>query len=311
MTEKVYDLIVVGGGPAGLTAYLYAKRALLDVCLVEKGPIGGQVLLTDWIENYPGFPEGVSGFDLIELFKKQVEKLGLEVKYDEAIDLTVDGNLKIVHLATGEKLKAYSIILALGAAPKRLGILGEDALIGKGVSYCAVCDGPFFRDEIVAVVGGGDTALQESLYLTRFVKKGYLIHRRDAFRAIPILQKRVRENPKIELILNSVVREIHGKEKVEEILVENLQTGESFKLKVSGVFIFIGLRPQTEWLKGKLDLDENGFILTDKNMETSLPGVFACGDCVAKKFRQIVIACGEGAVASLSAEEYIQRLKNA
>jgi len=311
MTEKVYDLIVVGGGPAGLTAYLYAKRALLDVCLVEKGPIGGQVLLTDWIENYPGFPEGVSGFDLIELFKKQVEKLGLDVKYDEAIDLTVDGNLKIVHLASGEKLKAYSIILALGAAPKGLGIPGEDALIGKGVSYCAVCDGPFFRDEIVAVVGGGDTALQESLYLTRFVKKVYLIHRRDSFRAIPILQKRVRENPKIELILNSVVREIHGKEKVEGILVENLQTGESFKLKVSGVFIFIGLRPQTEWLKGKLDLDENGFILTDKKMQTSLPGVFACGDCVSKNFRQIVIACGEGAVASLSTEEYIQRLKNA
>ncbi len=311
MTEKVYDLIVVGGGPAGLTAYLYAKRALLDVLLVEKGPIGGQVLLTDWIENYPGFPEGVSGFDLIELFKKQVEKLGLEVKYDEAIDLSVDGNLKIVHLASGEKLKAYSVILALGAAPKRLGIPGEEALTGKGVSYCAVCDGPFFRDEVVAVIGGGDTALQESLYLTKFVKKVYLIHRRDSFRAIPILQKRVRENPKIEFILNSVVREIYGKEKVEGVLVENLQTKKSFKLDLSGVFIFIGLRPQTEWLKGKLDLDENGFILTDKNMETSLPGVFACGDCVSKKFRQIVIACGEGGVASLSAEEYIQRLKDA
>jgi len=311
MAEKIYDLVVIGGGPAGLTAYLYAKRALLDVLLVEKGALGGQVLLTDWVENYPGFPDGISGFELIDLFKRQAERLGLELKQDEAVDLNTSDVFKIVRLASGESLKSYAVILALGAAPKRLGIPGEETLIGKGVSYCAVCDGPFFKNEVVAVVGGGDTALQESLYLTKFVKKVYLIHRRDTFRAIPILQKRVKENPKIELILNSMVKEIHGQGKVEGILIENLKTNERVRIPLSGVFIFIGLKPQTDWLKGKLDLDENGFILTNRDLETSIPGVFACGDCVSKKFRQIVIACGEGALASLSAEEYIQRLSNA
>ncbi len=311
MSEKIFfDLVIVGGGPAGLTAYLYAKRALLNCLLVEKGPLGGQVLLTDWIENYLGFPQGISGYELVSLFQRQVEKYGLEVKYQEAVDLEVEEPYRVVSLTNGERLYTKAVILALGATPRRLGVPGERELTGKGVSYCAVCDGPLFRDEEVAVVGGGDTALQEALYLTKFVKKVFLIHRREAFRAIPILQQRVQENSKIELILSTVVKEIHGKERVEALSLQNLKTGEEFSLKVAGVFIFIGLIPQTDWLKGKLALDENGYIITDREMRTSLPGVFACGDCLSKKHRQIVIACGEGALACLSAQEYLQGLKD-
>ena len=306
METKVWDVIIVGGGPAGLTAYLYAKRSLLETLLIEKGPIGGQVLLTDLIENYPGFPEGIAGFELIQKMQEQVEKLGFNLLQEKATGLKIEGDTKEIFLESGKSVKGKTVILALGAAMKKLGIPGEKELTGKGVSYCATCDGPFFRDQIVAVIGGGNTALQEALYLTKFAKKVYLVHRRDAFRATPILQQRVKENPKIEILWNTVLKEIKGKDFVEGVKTYNRATGEEGFLEVAGVFVFIGHEPETSWLKGVIELDEKGFILVNQNMETSLPGVYACGDCVSKPFRQIVNACGEGAVAALSAEKYLE-----
>ncbi|MCS7150636.1 MAG: thioredoxin-disulfide reductase [Caldimicrobium sp.] len=306
MKDKHFDLIIVGAGPAGLTAYLYARRALLKTLLIEKGPVGGQVIYTDLIENYPGFPDGISGYELIELMNKQAEKLGLNLVQGEVVSLH-EGNMgKVVTLSNGDTYKAKAVILALGAKPRKLGIPGERELTGKGVSYCAICDGPFFRGEEVVVVGGGDTALQEALYLAGFVKRVYLVHRRETFRASPILQERVKGNPKIEFKLNRVPKEIVGKQRVEKVILENLLTGDKEELPLAGVFIFIGYEPETSWLRGVLDLDEQGFIITDKEMRTSVPGVFACGDCVSKRFRQIINACGEGAVAALNAHEYIK-----
>ncbi|MFN3568354.1 MAG: thioredoxin-disulfide reductase [Caldimicrobium sp.] len=306
MDNTIYDLVILGGGPAGLTAGLYAKRSYLQTLLIEKGPVGGQVLYTDLIENYPGFPEGISGYDLIERFKKQVEKFGLPIHYDEVVDFANFGDFKEIILASGKKVSTKALILALGAKPKVLNIPGEKEFTGKGVSYCAICDGPFYRDEEVAVVGGGNTALQEALFLTKFARKVFLIHRRESFRGTAILQERVLSNPKIEVLWPFVVEKIEGKDKVEKIIIRNLKEGQIQELRVSGIFIFIGLSPQTDWLKGKIDLDENGFIIVDKEMRTNVPGVFACGDVVSKKFRQIINACGEGAVAALSAEEYIK-----
>jgi len=306
VSDSTFDLIIVGAGPAGLTAYLYARRSLLNVLLLDKGPIGGQVLYTDLIENYPGFPEGISGFELIELMKKQVEKLGLQFREGEVVGLEVEEGYKVLTLSSGERLRAKAVILALGAKPKKLGVPGERELTGKGVSYCAICDGPFFKGEKIAVVGGGNTALQEALFLTKFASKIYLIHRRDAFRATPILQERVKASSQIELKLNREVIKILGRDRVEGLLLRNKHTGEDEELSVAGVFIFIGYEPETAWLRGKLALNEQGFIITSKEMETTLPGVFACGDCVSKKFRQIINACGEGAVAALNAEEYLK-----
>ncbi|MFN3406351.1 MAG: thioredoxin-disulfide reductase [Caldimicrobium sp.] len=306
LDNTIYDLVILGGGPAGLTAGLYAKRSYLQTLLIEKGPVGGQVLYTDLIENYPGFPEGISGYDLIERFKKQVEKFGLPIHYDEVVDFANFGDFKEIILASGKKISTKALILALGAKPKVLNIPGEKEFTGKGVSYCAICDGPFYRDEEVAVVGGGNTALQEALFLTKFARKVFLIHRRESFRGTAILQERVLSNPKIEVLWPFMVEKIEGKDKVEKIIIRNLKEGQIQELRVSGIFIFIGLSPQTDWLKGKIDLDENGFIIVDKEMRTNVPGVFACGDVVSKKFRQIINACGEGAVAALSAEEYIK-----
>ncbi|MCS7279866.1 MAG: thioredoxin-disulfide reductase [Thermodesulfobacteriaceae bacterium] len=305
---KEYEVVIVGAGPAGITAYLYAKRSLLETLLIDKGFIGGQVLLIDFIENYPGFPEGISGYELVERMKAQIERLGLNFLQEEVVKLEIQDNYKLLYLRGGEILKSKSIILALGASPKKLGIPGERELTGKGVAYCATCDGPLFRDEVIAVLGGGNTALQEALFLTKFAKKIYLIHRRDSFRATPILQKRVQENEKIILVLNTVVEEIIGSSQVEKIRIKHKISGEESFLEVSGVFVFIGYQPETDWLRGTLELDSQGFILVDKNLKTSLEGVFACGDCISKEFRQIISACGEGAIAALMAEKYLNEV---
>ncbi|MEZ0343335.1 MAG: thioredoxin-disulfide reductase [Caldimicrobium sp.] len=309
MKDEFFDIIIVGAGPAGLTACLYACRSLLKVLLLDKGPVGGQVIYTDLIENYPGFPEGISGYELIERFQKQLEPYKYEFLQEEALDLKVEGDLKEVNLSSGKVVKGKAVILAIGAKPRKLGIPGELEFTGKGVSYCAICDGPFFKGEVVAVVGGGNTALQEALHLTKYASKVYLIHRREAFRATPILQERVKKNPKIEIIVPAVVEEIQGKDKVERIIYKDLKTNERKELSLSGIFIFIGFEPQTDWLKGKVELDEAGFIKVDREMRTTVPGIFACGDCISKKFRQIINACGEGAVAALNAEEYIKGLE--
>jgi len=309
LKDEFFDIIIVGAGPAGLTACLYACRSLLKVLLLDKGPVGGQVIYTDLIENYPGFPEGISGYELIERFQKQLEPYKYEFLQEEALDLKVEGDLKEVNLSSGKVVKGKAVILAIGAKPRKLGIPGELEFTGKGVSYCAICDGPFFKGEVVAVVGGGNTALQEALHLTKYASKVYLIHRREAFRATPILQERVKKNPKIEIIVPAVVEEIQGKDKVERIIYKDLKTNERKELSLSGIFIFIGFEPQTDWLKGKVELDEAGFIKVDREMRTTVPGIFACGDCISKKFRQIINACGEGAVAALNAEEYIKGLE--
>lgn len=306
---ELFDLAIVGAGPAGVTAYLYARRSLLKVVLIDKIGIGGQLLLTDLIENYPGFPEGITGFELSELFKRHIETLGLNFKQGEVKKIKKKDNIFNLYFDNGEVLSSKTVLLAIGATHRKLNIPGEKEFTGKGVSYCATCDGPFFKDKVVAVVGGGNTALQEALYLTKFVKKIYLIHRRDAFRATKILQERVFKEEKIEILWNSVVTEIKGKEQVEEIEIFNKKSKEKKPLKVSGIFIFIGYEPTTAWLKDLIELDEDGFIVTDDEMRTSLPGVWAAGDCRSKIGRQIVIACGEGATAAISIENYLDSLK--
>ncbi len=303
--NEVYDLIIIGGGPAGLTAYLYAVRARLKTLLIEKLSPGGQVLLSDLVENYPGFPEGLPGWQLIEKFVAQVERLGFDKLNTEVLSVAMEGQWKVVKTANGKSLKTKALIIATGASPKSLGVPGEKELVGKGVSYCATCDGPFFRDQIVAVVGGGNTAVQEALFLTKFAKKVYLIHRRDQLRAQKILQERILSNEKIEILWNTVVEKISGKEIVEGVHLLNKVTGEQKRLSVDGVFIFIGSFPQTSFLQGFLKLDKKGFILTDAEMRTDVPGVFAAGDVRAKVCRQIVTACGDGATAAYRAEHYV------
>ncbi len=308
MSREV-DLIIVGGGPAGLTAYIYAARARLQTVLIEKLSPGGQVLVTDLVENYPGFPEGITGVELMERFTAHARSLGLEPMVDEAVGFTVEDRLRLVHLADGKVVAAPTVIIATGAKPKRLGVPGENEFVGRGVSYCATCDGPFFRDEVVAVVGGGNTAVQEALFLTRFVKKVYLIHRRGELRATKILQERALAHPQIEFFWHSVVEEILGEDRVKGVRIRNLQSGEERELEVAGVFIFIGIKPQTEWLNGTVALDEAGFVITDSEMRTSVPGVFAAGDVRSKACRQIVTAAGDGAVAAYMAEHYLSEKK--
>ncbi len=302
---EIYDLAIVGGGPAGLTAYLYAARARLNTVLIEKLSPGGQVLVTDFVENYPGFPEGLPGWELMDRFVAHVKKLGLNQVRDEVTGLEFEGELKKLLLASGKSLLSRTVIIATGAKPNQLGVPGEKELAGKGVSYCATCDGPFFRDQVVAVVGGGNTAVQEAIFLTKFARQVFLIHRRDKLRAQKILQERAFANEKITFIWDSVVTEILGQEKVEAVKVKNRKTGEEKVLQVDGVFIFVGIRPQSDFVKGVLKLDERGFIVTDAEMRTEVPGVFAAGDVRSKACRQIVTAAGDGATAAYMAEHFL------
>ena len=303
-----YDLVIIGGGPAGLTAGLYASRARLNVILIEKVVPGGQVITTDWIENYPGFPEGLSGTDLVQKMTEQAKRFGLTIENNEVISLDVSEALKKIELKD-RIITTYAIIIATGASPKKLGIPGEDIFYGKGISTCATCDGPFFSNRIVAAVGGGNTAVQESLFLTRFAKKLYLIHRRDQLRATSILQERALANDKIEIIWNSVLTSIDGLTNVEKITTKNVKTGSTKELFVDGCFIWVGIHPNTEFLKNSVKLDKSGFIIADLNMATSVPGVFAAGDVRDTSLRQITTATGDGAIAALSAEHYMDSVK--
>jgi thioredoxin reductase (NADPH) len=301
----MYDVIIIGGGPAGLTAGLYNARARLKVVLFERLAPGGQVLTTDWVENYPGFPDGVSGFELMDRMKSQVEKFGLEIRNDEIVRLELSESKKVAH-TSAEPLETKTVILACGAAWKKLGIEGEDRLMGKGISFCATCDGPFYRDQEVAVIGGGDTAVEEAIFLTRFVSKVHLVHRRDQLRATKLIQERAMSLEKITFAWDSIPIRILGENGVEGIELKNLKTGEVSRKDVKGIFVFIGTIPNTQLVKGQLKLDNNGFITTDDNMQTSVPGVFAAGDIRSKLFRQISTAVGEGATASYAAEKYIE-----
>jgi len=299
-----YDLIIIGGGPAGLAAGLYAARSKLKVVLLEKAAPGGQVLITDWIDNYPGFPEGISGFDLIQKMTAQVKQFDLELITAEVVSLDLTEPIKKIFLGD-RSFTADTIIIATGAAPKKLGIPGEDTFFGKGVSSCATCDGPFFKDQVVAAVGGGNTAVQESIYLTKFARKVYLIHRRDQLRAEATLQERALGNDKIELLWDSVPTRINGLTNVEKITVKNIKTGNIRELSVAGCFIWVGIIPNTGFLNHAVAQDDFGFIETDAHMATSIPGVFAAGDVRSTALRQIVTAVGDAAIAAYSAEHYI------
>ncbi|WP_456342032.1 thioredoxin-disulfide reductase [Thermovibrio sp.] len=302
---KVWDVIIVGAGPAGLAAGIYAGRSELQTLILDRMP-GGQLLITEEIENYPGFYEGITGFELSEKFRQHAEKFGAKIENGHTVsEVSLDGDVFVVKTDYGE-FRGRTLIWAAGSNPRKLGVPGEAEFVGRGVSYCAVCDGAFFKDRVVAVVGGGDSALEEALYLTKFAKKVYLIHRRDKFRAVKIIQERVKRNDKIEPVLNKVVVSINGKDFVESLTLEDTQTGERMELPVDGVFIFIGNEPNVVPVIHLVDTDPSGFIITDEEMKTKTPGLFAAGDVRSKPLRQVVTAASDGAVAAMSAAKYLE-----
>ncbi|HAA03365.1 MAG TPA: thioredoxin-disulfide reductase [Syntrophobacteraceae bacterium] len=304
--SEIYDMVIIGGGPAGFTAGLYAARSRLKTLLVERMGFGGQLLTYEKVENYPGFPEGITSFALVELFTSQAFRFGLESRNGEVVGLDLAGPVKLVRLADGQ-LKARTIIIATGCTPRKLGVPGEVELTGRGVSYCAVCDGPFFRDQDVAVVGGGDTAVEEAIYLTRFARRVYLIHRRDRLRAVQVVQEQALRNDKIQPVWDTVVTEIHGgPQGVEALTMHDKVSGKSERLPANGVFVFVGMNPNTGFLPSGLERDAAGFVVTDGDMACSIPGVFAAGDVRSKSLRQIVTAVGDGATAAYNAERYLE-----
>jgi thioredoxin reductase (NADPH) len=302
-----YHVIIIGGGAAGLTAGLYASRAHLKTVLLETMIPSGQAYMTERIENYPGFPDGIGGRELIERFTKQATKFGLEIQQFTAVDrVEIAGEKKVVH--AGEKrFSASAVIIATGAQWKKLGIPGEEEFVGKGISYCATCDGAFFKDQEVAVIGGGDTALEDALYLSRLASKVYVIHRRDQLRAQKILQRKASEVPQIEFVWNTVVKEIRGEGVVKTLQLEDLKQAAQRELAVSGAFIAVGQRPNTDLARGLIELDDMGYIITDQDCATSVAGIFAAGDVRQKSLRQISTAVGDGALAAAAAERYIER----
>jgi len=302
----VWDVVIVGAGPAGLASAIYAGRSQLKTLVLDQMLPGGQLLVTEQIENYPGFFEGITGFELSEKFRKHAEKFGAEIVSGQLVNsVELDGNIFVVK-TEGENFKGKTLIWAAGSTPRKLNVPGEAEFVGRGVSYCAVCDGAFFKDRVVAVVGGGDSALQESLYLTKFAKKVYLIHRRDKFRAVKILQDRVKENEKIELLLNRVVTSINGRDFVESVTLKDTVTGKEEKLVTDGVFIFIGNEPNVSPVIHLVETTENGFIVTDDEMRTKTSGLFAAGDVRHKPLKQVVTAAADGAIAAMSATKYLE-----
>ncbi len=308
--EEGHELIIVGAGPAGLTAALYAARAELDALLLERGLPGGQLLNTELIDDYPGF-ENVTGQELAERMFRHATRFGLkfETATVKGLKKIEDGDFRVT-TEEGTAYRAPAVILTAGGTAVKLGVPGEEEFAGKGVSYCAICDGAFFKGETIAVVGGGDAATEEADFLTRFAEKVYLIHRRDEFRAQKILQQRVFENPKIEIIWNTVVEEVLGDESgVKQLRLRNVKTGEESRLDVTGLFVFIGFRPNTGLLEDHAEHDEAGYFITDRDMRTSIPGLFAAGDVRSQLTRQITTAVGDATTAVIAAEKYIKERK--
>jgi thioredoxin reductase (NADPH) len=302
-----YDIIIIGGGPAGLTAGLYTARSKMKTLLLEKMACGGQAALAWTIENYPGFPEGISGAELMERIRKQAERYGLEIERGKVVkvNLSAKKDEKLIETEEGKEYRAKALIVATGTRPRKLGVPGEERLTGKGISYCATCDGPLFKNKEIVVVGGGDSAVEEALFLSKFAEKVTLIHRREKLRATKTLQERAISNPKLEFLWESTVTEILGETEVEAVKVRNMETGKELILEAKGVFVYIGTLPNSEFLKGIVEMDDGGFIITDENMETSINGIYACGDVRKKLLKQIVTACGEGATAGFSAGQYV------
>ena len=303
----IYDVIIIGGGPSGMTSAIYSSRARLKTLLIEKAGCGGQIAITDNIENYPGFEQGINGFELATKMQTQAANFGTEFVYGEVVSFQLNDKIKKVILLDNKEYLAKTIIISSGASFKKLGIKGEQEFIGKGVSYCATCDGPFFRNKEIVVIGGGDSALQEALYLTKFAVKVNLIHRRNEFRAAKILQEKVFKEQKINIIFDSVLEEISGKDVLEQVTLKNIKTNTISQLSVNGVFIFVGWTPNTNFLNNQLKLNKQGYIITDDKMNTSIEGVFACGDVREKTLRQVVTAAGDGAIAANSAQYYLEK----
>ncbi len=305
MSQEIHDVIIIGGGPAGLTAGLYTSRAKLKTLLIERMIMGGQVMTTTKVENYPGFPGGIDGPDLMIRFQEHCQEFGLQIEYGEVENLIDQGDQKVV-VVDGKELRGRTVIITTGAEPRKLGIAGEQELTGRGVSYCATCDGAFFREVPVAIVGGGDTAAEEALFLTRFASKVYLIHRRDELRATKILQERLFASDKIEVLWNSVVERAEGDASgLKSVELKDRVTGKTRTLDLHGLFVAIGVVPKAHFLAEVLDLDQDGHILTDAECRTSIPGVFAAGDVRKKILKQIATAVGDGAVAAIMAEKYL------
>ena len=300
----MYDLIIIGGGPAGLTAGMYAARSKLNVVMLEKMMPGGNVSITAEVENYPGAPN-IGGPELVTQMENQARSFGLEIKSEEVLSIEVGAgtNGHTVKSDSGEYI-TKSILIATGSSPRRIGCPGEEEHIGRGVSYCATCDGAFFRDKHVAVIGGGDSAVEEGLYLTKFAKRVTIIHRRDKLRATKIIQEKAMKHPKVDFIWDSVVDAIEGAPAVNNIKIKNLKTNEITDFKVDGVFVFVGYTPGTGFVPSIVNKDEGGYIITDLEMRTNVPGIFAAGDIIAKKQRQIVTACGDAATAIKTIEHY-------
>jgi thioredoxin reductase (NADPH) len=317
MTDKqppdVYDVLIIGGGPAGLTTGIYASRAGLRALLIEGMAAASQITVSDRIENYPGFPEGIGGFELIDLFRSQALKFGLEIVSGdvETISGRPYGEVEGWSISAGDRsYGAFAVVLATGAQWRHLGVPGEEHFAGRGVSYCATCDGPLYRGRNVVVAGGGDSAIQEAIFLANFAKKVTVVHRRDQLRAAAVLQKRAFANEKIEFAWNSVVEEIAGTEFVEKVRIRDVKTPDRIReIDCEGVFIFVGLTPNTGIARGVAALDDSGYVIADGEMKTSAKGIFACGDCIQKSFRQVITACGDGAAAAHSAQLYIETLK--
>lgn len=306
--STLYDCLIIGGGPAGLSAAIYASRGKLNTVVFERSKIGGQAAITDDIENYPGSVEEATGPKIVKRMREQAESFGTCFVMEEVKKVELSEKIKKV-ITTKGCYEGKTVIIATGAEHMKLNVPGEEEFIGKGVSYCATCDADFFTDLDVVVVGGGDSAVQEALYLTKFAKNVTIIHRRDKLRANKCLQDKAFKNPKIKFLGDSIVERIEGDGIVEKIIVRNVKTGELKEVKTDGVFIFIGMKPSTEIFKGLIEMDERGYILTDENMRTNIEGVFAAGDCRAKLLRQIVTAAADGAIAAVAAERYLEELE--
>ena len=300
-----YDVAIIGGGPAGLGAAIYASRGGLKTVVFEKGLIGGQILLTADVDNYPGFEETISGYELMEKMQKQALKFAAEFREEEVTAISLEGLCKIVE-TDKNTYRAKAIIYCAGAHPRKLAVPGEERFTGRGVSYCATCDGALFRNKKVAVIGGGDSAVEEAEFLTRFADRVYVIHRRDKLRAVHAVQERAFRNKKIEFIWDTVVHEIVGDIKVDKLILFNKKKNLMFDLKIDGIFVYVGIIPNNALIESRIELDPQGFILTDDNRQTNIPGIFAAGDIVHKVLRQVVTAVSDGATAAFSAEKWIQ-----
>jgi thioredoxin reductase (NADPH) len=302
--DNKYDVVIIGGGPAGLTAGIYTSRDKLHTLIIDKGIIGGNINNAESIDNYPGFPEGVNGPELAELMHRQAEKYGLKSITAEVTAIDIEGENRIIK-TTGGDFMAKAVIIAGGSDKVKMDIPGEKEFTGRGVSYCTTCDGPFFRNKKVVVIGGGNSAIYEAMHLTKFASSISLIHRRDKLRATAILQDKALAEAKIEFILNTIVKSIEGKDFVQKLLLENVKTGKQSTLETDGVFVSIGLKPNTDYLKDLLPLDKQGHIITDEHMSTKIAGIFATGDIRSGSIRQVTTAVGDGTVAALSAKKFI------